>query len=170
MGPECQFLGLTAPRPHRPLSDSGRQCLARAHGLSAVVSPPTISTLPRCRRPLPLAAVKGAHPHCGAPFLPPPPSPPPPTTPPFLPPLSHHGQPAPASLQLIRPCPEHRAAVYNLLAPRAVDLHPQTPSPPPFPFGRPHLTIECILPVSSSLSPPQNGFTTLPPCSPDPPR
>jgi hypothetical protein len=77
MGPECQFLGLTAPRPHRPLSDSSRQCLARAHGLGAVVLPPTISTPPRCRRPPPLAAVKGATPTVEHPFfllrLPPPP-------------------------------------------------------------------------------------------------
>jgi hypothetical protein len=163
MGSECQTLGPTAPRPRQPLLDRGRHCLARAHSLTAAVSP-----LPRHRHPPPLVAIKGAHPHRGSPFLPPPPFTP--TAPPFLSLLSRCGQPTLASLRLIRPCPEHRAAVYNLLAPRAVDLHPQTPSPPPFPFGRPHLTIECILPVSSSLSLPQNGFTTLPPCSPDPPR
>jgi hypothetical protein len=93
----------------------------------------------------------------------------PPTSPPFSPPLSRRGQPAPASLRPFRPHPEHRAAVYNLPAPRAVDHHPQTPPPPPFPSGRPHLAIELVLPMSSSFPPHQNGSTTLPPCSPDPP-
>jgi hypothetical protein len=71
VGPECQSLGPTAPRPHQPLSDSGRRRLARAHGPTATISPPTVSPPPRRRHPPPLAAIKGAHPHCGAPFLPP---------------------------------------------------------------------------------------------------
>jgi hypothetical protein len=44
------------------------------------------------------------------------------------------------------------------------------PPPPRFPSGRPHLTVERVLPVSSSFPLPQNGSTTLPPCSPDPPH
>jgi hypothetical protein len=160
MGSECQTLGPTAPRPRQPLLDRGRHCLARVHSLTAAVSP-----LPRHRHPQPLVAIKGAHPHRGSPFLPPPPFTP--TAPPFLSLLSRCGQPALASLRLIRPCPEHRAAVYNLPAQRAVDHHPRTPPPPSFPSGRPHLIVEHVLPVNSSFPPPQN---TLPPCSPDPPH
>jgi hypothetical protein len=90
-----------------------------------------------------------------------------PTAPPFPPLLSRCGQLAPASLRLFQPCLKHRAAVYNLSAPRAIDHHPRTPPPPSFPSGRPHLTVELILLVSSSFPPPQNGSTTLPPFSPD---
>jgi hypothetical protein len=72
VGPKCQSLGPTVPRPRRLLSDSGRCRLACAHGLVAAVSPPTVSPPPHHRRPPPLAAIKGAHPHRGAPFLPPP--------------------------------------------------------------------------------------------------
>jgi hypothetical protein len=152
VGPECQSLGPTAPRPRRLPSDSGRcsLALACAHDIAAAISPPTVSPPPCRRRPPPLAAIKGAHPppsstlssssaYC------------PPTAPPFLPSLSHRGQPAPASLRPIQPRHEHRAVRYNLPAPRAVDHHPRTSPPPPFPSDQPHLTVELILPVSFFL-------------------
>jgi hypothetical protein len=94
----------------------------------------------------------------------------PPTTPLFLPPPSHRGQPTLASLRPIQPFPEHRAAVYNLPTTQAINHQPRMSPPPPFPSDRPHLAVECILLVSSSFLPPQNVSTTLPPCSPDPPR
>jgi hypothetical protein len=127
--PECQSLGPTAPGPRRLPSDSGRRRLVHAHGFTAAISPPTVSPLPRHCRPQTLAAIKGTHP----------------TAPPFPPPLSRRGQPTPASLRPILPCPEQRATVYNLLAPRAVDHHPRMPPPPPFPSGQPHLTVEHVL-------------------------
>jgi hypothetical protein len=62
MGPECQSLEPTTPRPCGPPSDTGCRRLARAHDLTAAVSLPTIFPPPRRRRPSPLAAIKGAHP------------------------------------------------------------------------------------------------------------
>jgi hypothetical protein len=94
-------------------------------------------------------------PNRGASFLPPPPIAP--TVPPFPPPLSHRVAPS-RPLRTPRHRPEHRAAVYNLLAPRAVDHHPRTSPPPSFPSGQPHIATELILSVRTSLSrPPQIG-------------
>jgi hypothetical protein len=70
---------------------------------------------------------------------------------PFPPPLSHRGQPAPASLQPIRPRPKHHTVVHNLPALQAVDHHPRMPSPPSFPSGRPHLTVDVVLLASFFL-------------------
>jgi hypothetical protein len=167
VGPECQSLGPTTPRTRRPPSGSGSRHLARAHSLTATISPPTVSLPPCRRRPPPLAAIKGAHP----------PPPPPWSTLYNSPAFRPHYATIPAVTELPRtarsglsptdstaPQAPHR----RVQPPHTASCRP--PPPPRFPSDRPHLTVERVLPVSSSFPLPQNGSTTLPPCSPDPPH
>jgi hypothetical protein len=163
---------LVGPTVSCPVRTTDQPCPDRADRPQTVVAAALpCPRLPRCRFPTPPSSTasgsyKGRPPSwstlsSSSAFCP--------TVPSFLPPPSHHGQPTPASLRPFRPRPEHRATVYNHPAPQAVDYHPRTPPPPPFPSSRPHLTVELVLSVSSSFPPPQNGTTTLPTCSPDPP-
>jgi hypothetical protein len=145
VGPECQSLGPTAPRPRQSLFDNGRCHLARAHGLTAAVSPPTVSPPPRHRRSPPLAAIKGAHPHRGAPFLPPPPFAPHCTTVPAIaePPRTSRSGLSPINLTMpsaprlcVQPprTPSYRPPPPDA-APTAVPLWPTTPHCTTHSFG-----------------------------------
>jgi hypothetical protein len=147
VGPECQSLGPMVPRPRRPPSDNSGHHLACIHGFATTFSPPTVSPLPcHCRLP-PLAAILSAHPHRGAPFLPPPPF------------TNHYAfipatdEPPWIACSSLSPTdsttPEHRAAVYNLPALRAVDHHPRcrptaVPLRPTTPRHRAHSSGELL--------------------------
>jgi hypothetical protein len=92
---------------------------------------------------------KGAHPHRGAPFLPPPP-------------FSPHCAAIPAAAELPRTARSSLSPTNSTTpraprrrvqppAPWAVYDHPRMPPPPLFPSGRPHLIIELVLPMSLFL-------------------
>jgi hypothetical protein len=125
VGPECQSLGLTAPRPRRPLLDSGHR-LARTHGLGATISPSTVSPPPHRRHPPPLAVVMGAHPDRGAPFLPPLPFPPPRAARSGLPPTDSTMPRAPRR-RVEPPCTASCRPPPPDAAPAAIPLQPTTP-------------------------------------------
>jgi hypothetical protein len=156
MGPECQSLGPTAPRPRRPLLDNDGHHLALAHGLAAAVFPPTIS-------PPPSSTASGSYKG----------RPPPPwstlsSSSAFHPPLRRCSRCRWAAVDSpLRPLSDRFDHAPSTAPSCTTSPHPELSTTT---SGRPHLTVELVLSVSFSFLPPQNGSTTLPPCSPDPPH
>jgi hypothetical protein len=127
--------------PHRPkgartaltTSDHGRHRLATPMvPCRAALRPPPLPAIKGTRRPTSSFSSSRPSPPLGR--LVPPPS-------------SHRVAPTPIPHRAPRRRHEHRAVVYHLSAPRAVDRPPRLLPPPPFPSGQPHIAAVLILPV-----------------------